>query len=266
MRIHKEHQTYLAELAAKGISREVSTVGVSYLRERVWRAHQELDEARRVAIVANDINYAVFVGGSARTKEGSADWRLAYDLGLKLGQLRCDVITGGGPGSMEAVNKGHMQAFSAGVNGIRSHGVGIEVPHETKLNDYLHFGTTYENFKNRLIAFDDLANSHIFLPGGWGTWLEMFSVLQEVQIGNIPNPCIIATNFWKEPFDRLNQVLLDNRRGSNQTEFISENDKERVFFTDDTNEIMMLLSEHRARWEKRTEPIKFVKQGKLPGF
>ena len=118
---------------------------------------------------------AVTVFGSARARPGDADYRYAEELGRALAKGGHAVITGGGPGHMEAVNKG---AFEAGGQSI---GACIELPHEEKPNAYLTRVVSFRYFFVRKVMFVKYTKAFVILPGGFGTLDELFEALTLVQ-------------------------------------------------------------------------------------
>jgi uncharacterized protein (TIGR00730 family) len=142
-----------------------------------------------------DLGPAVSVFGSARTKPDRVEYKTAESLGKKLAQAGYAVITGGGPGIMEAVNKGayHQGAPSVGLN--------IELPFEQTPNPYQDLNLEYRYFFVRKLNFVKYSFAFIYFPGGFGTFDELFEVATLVQTGKIePFPLIlVGSHFWN-PF------------------------------------------------------------------
>src|SRR6478752_9748236 len=122
-----------------------------------------------------ELGPAVSVFGSARTRPGSASYALAEQVGARLVQEGYAVITGGGPGAMEAANKGARDAGGASV------GLGIELPFEQGLNRYVDLGVNFRYFFARKTMFVKYASGFIVLPGGFGTLDELFEAVTLVQ-------------------------------------------------------------------------------------
>lgn len=135
---------------------------------------------------------AVTVFGSARTKEGEPYYELGREVGKKLAEANYAVITGGGPGLMEAGNRG---AFE---NDGLSVGLGIELPREQGLNQYVDLGVNFRYFFARKTMLLKYSQGFVCLPGGFGTLDEMFEVLCMVQTGKVTNfPIVLmGTAFW----------------------------------------------------------------------
>src|SRR3954466_8867317 len=122
---------------------------------------------------------AVSVFGSARTPPGAPEYVVAEQIGAALARAGYAVITGGGPGSMEAVNKGCCQAGGTSV------GLGIELPFEQSINDWVDIGLNFRYFFARKTMFVKYAQAFVVLPGGFGTMDELFVALFFLQTGNL---------------------------------------------------------------------------------
>ena len=122
---------------------------------------------------------AVTVFGSARTPRESADYEQARELGGHLASAGYAVITGGGPGAMEAVNRGCQEAGGLSV------GLGIELPFEQHLNEWVDLGLNFRYFFARKTMFVKYAQAFVILPGGFGTLDELFEALTLVQTGKV---------------------------------------------------------------------------------
>jgi uncharacterized protein (TIGR00730 family) len=134
----------------------------------------------------------VTVFGSARSKPGDQDYALAYDMGHALAKAGYTVITGGGPGDMEAANKGAREA------GGESVGICIELPNE-KPNAYVTRSLSFRYFFVRKVMFVKYARAFVILPGGFGTLDELFEAVTLVQTEKVePFPIILAGNcgYW----------------------------------------------------------------------
>lgn len=147
---------------------------------------------------------AVTVFGSARIAEGQPYYELGCEVGRKLADADYAVITGGGPGLMEAANRG---AFEAGGLSI---GLGIELPHEQGLNDYVDLGLNFRYFFARKTMFLKYSQAFVCLPGGMGTLDELFEILCMVQTGKVTNfPIVLmGTEFWAGMAEWLRERLV----------------------------------------------------------
>ena len=126
-----------------------------------------------------DVGRAVTVFGSARTPPEHPDYALAREVGACLGRAGYAVITGGGPGLMEAANRGARDV------GALSIGCNIELPHEQALNPYLDIGLRFRHFFARKVMFVRYASAFVICPGGYGTLDELFESLTLIQTGTI---------------------------------------------------------------------------------
>uniref|UniRef100_UPI0025CDC361 LOG family protein n=1 Tax=uncultured Corynebacterium sp. TaxID=159447 RepID=UPI0025CDC361 len=178
---------------------------------------------------------AVTVFGSARTTTDHPYYLQGVELGEKLVQAEYAVVTGGGPGLMEAPNKGACEAGGLSV------GLGIELPHEQSLNPYVDLGLNFRYFFARKTMFLKYSQAFICLPGGFGTLDELFEVLCMVQTGKVTNfPIVlIGTEFWAG--------LVDWIRGRLVAEgMIAEGDIDRVLITDDIDEAVQFIVDAHA--------------------
>src|SRR3984885_9954023 len=140
-----------------------------------------------------ELGQAVSVFGSARTRPGSPEYESAEQIGSGLAKAGYAVITGGGPGIMEAANKG---AASAG--GV-SVGLGIELPLEQGLNEYVEIGLEFRYFFVRKTVFVKYSQAFVVLPGGFGTLDELFEAITLVQTGKITKfPIVlVGSSYWQ---------------------------------------------------------------------
>ncbi|WP_093170427.1 TIGR00730 family Rossman fold protein [Sinosporangium album] len=179
---------------------------------------------------------AVTVFGSARTKPGSPDYELGVELGRALAEHGYAVITGGGPGCMEAANRGAREAGGVSV------GLGIELPFEQRMNDYVDLGVEFRYFFVRKTMFVKYASGFVTLPGGFGTLDELFEALTLVQTGKVTSfpVVLLGTEFWGGMFDWIRSSVLD--RG-----MISETDLDLIQLTDDVDEAVQIIAEADGR-------------------
>jgi uncharacterized protein (TIGR00730 family) len=139
-----------------------------------------------------ELGIAVSVFGSARTLPGAAEYRLAQEIAAALVRAGYAVITGGGPGVMEAANKGAAEAGGVSV------GLGIELPMERGLNDYVNVGVEFRYFFVRKTVFVKYSQAFVVLPGGFGTMDELFEALTLVATGKITRfPIVlVGSSYW----------------------------------------------------------------------
>ena len=139
-----------------------------------------------------DVGPAVCVFGSARTSPESPEYGFARELGRAIGEAGFAVITGGGPGTMEAANRGAQEA------GALSIGLNIELPHEQALNPYVDLGIEFHYFFTRKLMFVRYSEAFVVCPGGFGTLDETFEALTLIQTGKaVDHPVILeGSEFW----------------------------------------------------------------------
>lgn len=147
----------------------------------------------------------VAVFGSARTQPGSRDYERAEQMGRALARAGYAVITGGGPGDMEAVNKGALEA------GGESVGLAIELPYELKPNPYLTRTLSFRYFFVRKVMFVKYSSAFVILPGGFGTLDEMFEAVTLIQTKKVkPFPVILVGDdgYWDGLMDWITGTLV----------------------------------------------------------
>jgi len=151
-----------------------------------------------------ELGPAVSVFGSARTRPGSPEYEQAERIGAGLAEAGYAVITGGGPGIMEAANKG-----AAGANGV-SVGLGIELPVEQGLNEHVEIGLEFRYFFVRKTMFVKYSQAFVVLPGGFGTLDELFEALTLVQTGKITQfPIVlVGSGYWSGLLSWFESTLL----------------------------------------------------------
>lgn len=169
-----------------------------------WRVLRMQSEFVAGFDALGNVAEAVTVFGSARVPVGSAEYDLGVEVGRRLVESGYAVITGGGPGAMEAANRG---AFEAGGQSI---GLNIELPFEQHQNPYLTLGMNFRYFFARKTMFVKYSQGFICLPGGVGTLDELFEALTLVQTGKVSRfPIVlIGRNFWGPLVDWIRDTLL----------------------------------------------------------
>ncbi|MFV2020370.1 TIGR00730 family Rossman fold protein [Micromonospora sp. LOL_023] len=168
-----------------------------------WRALRILSEFVEGFDTLADLPPAVSVFGSARSAPDSPECRLAEELGAALATAGYAVITGGGPGVMEAANRGATEAGGVSV------GLGIELPFEQGINEWVEVGINFRYFFARKTMFVKYAQAFVVLPGGFGTLDELFEALTLVQTGKVTRfPVVLmGTRYWSGLLDWLRDTL-----------------------------------------------------------
>lgn len=174
---------------------------------------------------------AISVFGSARTPEGSPEYEAGVRIGGALVEAGFAVITGGGPGAMEAANKGAREA-----NGV-SVGLGIELPFEQGLNQHVDLGLNFRYFFVRKTMFVKYSQGFVVLPGGLGTLDELFEALTLVQTQKITRfPIVLfGTEYWSGLVDWLKNTVIAQGKAS-------ERDLYLFHVTDDVDEAIALVT------------------------
>jgi uncharacterized protein (TIGR00730 family) len=182
------------------------------------------------------IGPAVTVFGSARTPETHPDYSLIRRVGAELGSAGYAVITGGGPGLMEAANRG-----ARDVGGL-SVGCRIELPYEEKTNDYLDISLRFRHFFTRKVMFVRYASAFVIGPGGFGTLDELFEALILIQTRRIRDfPVILlGEGEWEGLLDWLRTRALANRR-------IDQRDLDGLRRVTDPGEVVRIINDARQR-------------------
>jgi uncharacterized protein (TIGR00730 family) len=176
----------------------------AFLETDTWRALRILSEFVEGFEALAGVGRAVAVFGSARTPADSEAYELARQVGAALADRGFAVITGGGPGAMEAANKGAHEA------GGLSIGCNIELPHEQHLNPYVDLSVEFHYFFARKTMFVKYADAFVIMPGGFGTLDELFEALTLIQTGKIRNfPVVLfGSAYWTGLLDWMREVQL----------------------------------------------------------
>jgi uncharacterized protein (TIGR00730 family) len=179
---------------------------------------------------------AVSVFGSARTPVGSDEYRTGVEVGRRLVEAGFAVVTGGGPGLMEAANRGACEAGGTSV------GLGIELPHEQGMNEWVDLAVNFRYFFARKTMFLKYSQGFVVLPGGFGTLDELFEALTLVQTGKVKAfPLVLlGTAYW----GGLVEWARDTQLAAGT---ISPRDLELFHLTDDPAEAVELMVEARRR-------------------
>lgn len=175
---------------------------------------------------------AVTVFGSARTKPDSAQYEAGVQLGARLADAGYAVVTGGGPGAMEAANRGACEAGGFSV------GLGIELPFEQSLNEWVDLGVNFRYFFVRKTMFVKYSQAFVCLPGGFGTLDELFEALTLVQTRKVTRfPIILfGVEFWSGLLEWIRNTLVASGT-------VSEHDLELIRCTDDVAEAVRWIDE-----------------------
>jgi uncharacterized protein (TIGR00730 family) len=179
---------------------------------------------------------AVTLFGSARVHDGDAPYEQARDVARRFAERGWAVVTGGGPGVMEAANRGAKDGDGLSI------GFNIELPHEQHVNPYLDISLTFKHFYVRKTMFVKAAEGFVVFPGGFGTADELFEALTLIQTGKVFHfPVVLYDSaYWDELLDWIRDDLLADG-------MISRNDLDLLYVTDDPDDAVARVIESYDR-------------------
>ncbi len=218
------------------------------LNNKMMQLHDIVADMDGLLTELEDDYYRVSIFGSARIQENSDIYKQCYQLAFELGKEGADIVTGGGPGLMEAANKGSQDASNA----TRSIGLAIELPFESDANQHLDIKHEHKRFSSRLDEFMRLSHSIVVMPGGLGTVLELVYTWQLIQVGHIkPRPMILlGKDMWGGLVDWIKSVPT-------QRNLMSESDFDCLKITDSVEETIDFLRPDITKFNQaRLEKIK----------
>jgi uncharacterized protein (TIGR00730 family) len=182
-----------------------------------------------------ELGMAVSIFGSARSRPGAAEYALADDIAQGLVRAGYAIITGGGPGVMEAANKGAIEAGGVSV------GLGIELPQESGLNDYVNVGVEFRYFFVRKTCFIKYSQAFVVLPGGFGTMDELFEAVTLVATGKITKfPIVlVGSAYWGGLIEWVKQTMLAEGK-------IGADELALLHIADDPDEVVKIIKTAHA--------------------
>ena len=198
------------------------------------------DELRAGFSALAHIGKAVSIFGSARTPRDDPRYEQARALAQRLGEEGFSIITGGGPGIMEAANRGARDA------GVPSVGLGIELPHEQGMNEYVDLGLNFHYFFTRKVMFVRYASGFVVFPGGFGTMDEMFeaaTLRQTEKIRYFPI-VLVGSDYWDGLVEWLRRSMLADR-------YIGAKDLEAIAVCDDLDRVIEIVEDVEHRRPRR---------------
>ncbi len=198
-----------------------------------WRLFKILAEFVDGFETLGDLYPAVTIFGSARVKSGDDAYEKAYQIAKKLAQQGYHIITGGGPGVMEAGNKGAKEG------GAKSVGLNIQLPLEQSPNPYATLRLNFQYFFVRKVMFVKYAQAYIGMPGGFGTLDEIFEALTLIQTQRIkPFPVIlVGTEYWAGLLEWVRNILVSGK-------YISPDDLDYLTLLDDPDEVVHTIKKY----------------------
>ena len=210
-----------------------SAVPESWNSKEAWRVFGIMSEFVSATERLNHIHPAVSIFGSARTKPGQPYYKLTEEISRLLSDAGFSVISGGGPGIMEAANKGAFYGKSPSV------GLNIQLPHEQVGNLYQNISQTFQHFFARKVMFVKFASAYVVMPGGFGTLDELMEALTLVQTGKTRKMPIIlvGSQFWGGMIEWFRTTLLEER-------VISPEDMNLVQVIDEPEAVISAIFKH----------------------
>lgn len=213
-----------------------------YLHNPTWRIFRIMSEFVEGFTFLAGIEKSVTIFGSARLAPGSPYYELARAVGRRLSERGYSIVTGGGPGIMQAANQGASEA------GGPSFGLNIELPNEQRINPYVTRGTSFHYFFSRKVMLDFSAEAYIFFPGGYGTLDEFFEVVTLAQTGKLAGnaPIImVGTAYWEPLATWMRETLMG------QLHTLAQRDLDLWTLTDDIDELVRLVEMGVQRQEEQ---------------
>jgi len=192
-------------------------------------------------------HFRVTIFGSARIKKGDSKYRMIYRLARMIGKEGMDIVTGGGPGMMNAASSGHR----AGRKDPKAHSIGLNIwlPTEQKLNKHLDVKKEFHKFSKRLDYFMKLSNVVVVSPGGVGTLLELFYTWQLVQVNHICNiPIILLGDMWVDLIKWIKKKPLKNK-------FLNKEDVDMLFLAKNEKEALKIINAAFSEYKKGSKNI-----------
>jgi uncharacterized protein (TIGR00730 family) len=208
----------------------------AFLDSDPWRALRILSEFVEGFDALAAVGPAVTIFGSARMGEGTPMYELARKIARRLAESGFSIITGGGPGIMEAANRGCREGHGLSI------GCNIELPHEQAVNPYVDLGIEFRYFFARKTMFVKYADAFVILPGGFGTLDELFEALTLIQTGKVRHfpVVLVGREYWEGLLGWIRDVQLP--AGA-----IAQSDIDLLKLTDDPDEIVEIVRSYAAR-------------------
>jgi len=204
----------------------------------LWEVVNELTRLRRTTRQ----NYRVTIFGSARLKPGTVAYESVKQLAAELTTMGCDIMSGGGPGLMQAANEGALSADPKALH--RSVGIRVDLPFEQAVNPFVGQAYEHRTFFSRLHHFMIISDAFVVVPGGIGTLLELSLAWQLLQVRKLYNtPLILVGKMWAELVEWGRRTML--REGN---ELASEIDFTIPHCVDTIEDTVSLIREKRAAW------------------
>ena len=196
----------------------------------------------KTSVRNNKKRFRVVIFGSARIEKGDPNWNLIYDLAKRIAEEDMDVVTGGGPGLMNAASEGHY----AGDKNRNAQSIGLQIilPKRQRDAEHLDIIKEFFRFSERLDNFIELADAVIVAPGGIGTMLEFFYTWQLMQVKMIRHiPIILLGEIWPDFVKWVRECLLENR-------FIKQKDIDLLFLVNNNEDALVIIKKAYEKFKK----------------
>lgn len=205
--------------------------------DEAWRMFRIISEFTEGFDKLSDLDFAITIFGSARFNEDNKYYKTTVELSNALGKKGFPIISGGGPGIMEAANRGANDADQVSI------GLNIELPREQHPNPYQNLALSFRYFFARKVMFVKHSMGYVCMPGGFGTLDEFFEALTLMQTNRIyPMPLILfGSDFWTGLIDWMKKSLIDYKT-------VGDIDFDLIKITDDINEVVEIMTAHR-KWK-----------------
>jgi uncharacterized protein (TIGR00730 family) len=211
---------------------------------RLWDTIEELESLNPAELHF----YRVAVFGSARIRPEDKEYAEVRALASRLTSLGCDIVTGGGPGLMEAANEGAASSRGNGRPKTRSFGLTIAIPYE-KANPYLDSVTAHRTFFSRLHHFVRMSQAFVIFPGGIGTALELLMVWQLLQVGFMTErPVVLVGEMWQGLLDWMRREMVPRK-------LVNEADLDLVRLVHSNEEAALVIEQHKKRFDQARERL-----------
>ena len=212
-----------------------------------WRMFRIMSEFTMGFDVLAQLRPAVTVFGSARGGEDDPAYQLARDVSRQLGEAGFSIVTGGGPGAMEAANRGAMEA------GARSAGLNISLPEEQESNPYQTLSLNFRYFFVRKVMLVKYATAFVLFPGGFGTLDEFFETITLIQTGKIRRfpMLLVGDDYWPGLIEWMDGRLLE--RG-----LVSDGDHQLFQIVDTPDEVVRIVQEAHQEHGPRIDNVRLA--------
>ena len=209
---------------------------------RLWDTIEELEALNPAELHF----YRVAVFGSARVQPGDKEYAQVREMASRLTELGCDIVTGGGPGLMEAANEGAASTRGRSSRKTRSFGLTIAIPYE-KANPYLDSVTAHRTFFSRLHHFVRMSQAFVIFPGGIGTALELMMVWQLLQVGFMTErPVVLVGDMWRGMLDWMKRDMVPRQ-------LVNAEDLDLVHIAESLEGAVAVIEKHKQKFDVARE-------------